>query len=243
MSRVLMIDNATLFQMLETSFLRRWGWEIVRARRGDELLEKARALPPDLILLESGPPELDAPECVAELKRDTRLQEVPIIVVAAPDEADRCSGAGADAVLTHPVQPSALEMTLCSLGRVSHRECARRSARVRVRVEALTGPLRGKAKDISRTGLFLSLREKLPLNAPVDLALKLPVAEGRGTVRAHGVVVRQVDADPESHLIPGVGVRFVELDAMTESIIDRYVNQAMIDGRTSNESFAHGEGS
>ncbi len=243
MSRVLMVDDAALFQMLETSFLRRWGWEIVRARRADELLEKARALPPDLILLEGGCPELDAPECVAALKSDPQLQAVPILVLAAPDEAGRCSDAGADAVLTLPVQPSALETALCSLGQVPHREGTRRLARVLVRVDALTGPLRGKVKDISRTGLFLSVRENLPLHAPVELALKLPVAEGPETVRAQGVVVRRVDAHPESHLIPGVGVRFVELDTITESIIDRYVNQTIIDVEPASETFAGGEGS
>ncbi len=38
------------------------------------------------------------------------------------------------------------------------------------------------------------------------------------------MVVRQVADDPQSHLISGVGVRFVDLDPRDEARIDRYVN-------------------
>ena len=49
MSRVLMVDNAALFQMLEPSFLRRGAWDIERAGHGVDLVEKARRNPPDLV--------------------------------------------------------------------------------------------------------------------------------------------------------------------------------------------------
>ena len=79
-------------------------------------------------------------------------------------------------------------------------------------------------KDISRTGLFLTLPEPLPLREIISLSLRLPGPEAEHPVRARGVVVRQVAPDPDSHLIPGVGVRFTEIDARDERRIDRYVN-------------------
>src|SRR5881409_1835322 len=64
MSRVLMVDNTGLFQILEASFLRRLGCEIVRALDGPDLIEKASACAPDLILLDADGPGIDGAECL-----------------------------------------------------------------------------------------------------------------------------------------------------------------------------------
>jgi len=86
---------------------------------------------------------------------------------------------------------------------------------------------RVRLKDISRSGLFLSLPEPLPLESPVALSLRLPGPSGERPLKARGVVVRQVPDDPDSHLIPGVGVRFVEIDPRDEERIDHYVRQTV----------------
>ena len=225
MSRVLMVDDAGLFRMLETSFLRRLGCEIVRAQNGPDLIRKATHQAPNLILLDAQKPDLDGPGCVRALKSDPALCAIPILVVTTSDGVRGCCEAGADATLARPFESTALEMALSSLGRLAHRQGPRRSASGWVRVAAPGGPRRGRLKDISRTGLFLALPEPLPLQARIGVSLRLPGPQAGRQVRAQGVVVRQVAPDPDSHLIPGVGVRFLAIDASDESYIERYVNR------------------
>ena len=225
MSRVLMLDDAGLFQLLETSFLRRLGCEIVRVSDGPQMLERARATTPDLILLDAQRPEIDGPGCLRALKSDPALRSIPVLVVTTQDGVPRACDAGADVALARPLSDGALELALCSLGRVSHRTGRRRPARIPARIASPAGDLRARVKDISRTGLFLALSPPLPVDAPLRLSLRLPGPEGSRCVEAQGVVVRQVAPDPESHLVPGVGVRFVEIDAESESIIDHYVQE------------------
>ena len=43
LSRVLVVDDAGLFRLLETSFLKRLGCEIVRANDGADVIAKAAA--------------------------------------------------------------------------------------------------------------------------------------------------------------------------------------------------------
>ena len=224
MPRILMIDDATLFRMLEESFLRRVGCTIVRAAHEAELLGKARAGAPDVILLDTEYPGFDAPSCIAALKDDPSLRSIPVLVIAVETRAPSCGAA--DATLPRPVSQGALEMALCSLGRVSHRQGSRRGARVPAQIASPQGESRGVVKDISCSGLFVALPRPLPLDAPVRLSLHLPGPDGRRRVEARGVVVRQVDDEPDSYLIPGVGVRFVGIDPLTESIIDHYVGGA-----------------
>jgi CheY-like chemotaxis protein len=219
-----MVDDADLFQMLETSFLRRFGCEIVRVTDGLQVIARARASAPDLIVLDAERPGFDGRECLRTLKSDPALRSIPVLVVTSRDEAPRACDAGADAAVARPLSGGALERALCSLGRVSHRAGRRRLARMPVRVASPTGELRARVKDISRTGLFLAVVPPLPVDAPLRLSLRLPGPEGGRSVTARGVVVRQVPPDPESHLIAGVGVRFVEIDAVSESVIDHYVD-------------------
>lgn len=228
MSRVLMVDDAGLFRLLEASFLRRLGCEIVRVDETPELLERARHDPPDLILLDADHPKLDGPECVRALKADPGLRPTPVLVVSSPEGVARCSDAGADATLARPLAPGALELALSALGRLGPRSGARRSARFPVRVVFADGsaPRRGRAKDISCTGVFLALRRTVPVDTPVILSMRLPTPGRPRRLQARGIVVRQVPDDPESHLISGIGVRFVDLEEPTAALIDGYVTQA-----------------
>ncbi len=227
MSRVLMVDDAGLFRLLEASFLRRLGCEIVRVDETPDLLDKARRSPPDLILLDADHPKLDGPECVRALKADPGLRPTPILVVSSPEGAARCSDAGADATLARPLAPGALEIALSTLGTLGPRDGTRRCARFHVRLHVPDGapPRRGRAKDISRSGLFLILHEMIPLETSLGLSMRLPGPGGPRRLRTRGIVVRQVPNDPESHLIPGLGVRFVDLEASAAALIEGYVGQ------------------
>jgi CheY-like chemotaxis protein len=229
LSRVLVVDDAGLFRMLETSFLKRLGCEIVRAHDGPDVIRKAIARGPDLILLDAQKPGLDGEQCVRALKSDPALRSIPVLVVTSADGVAGCCAAGADAALASPLARGALELALSSLGRVTQRQGRRRGAGGWVQIAGPQGVRRGRLKDISRTGLFLVLPEPLPLESPVGLSLRLPGPSGERQVRARGVVVRQVADDPDSHLIPGVGVRFVEIDPEDEERIDHFVNQTVFE--------------
>ncbi len=226
LSRVLVFDDAGLFRMLERSFVRRLGCEILRAQDGPDVIRKASARLPDLILLDAREPELDGAECVRALKAIPALHSTPVVVVTTIEEVPGCWAAGADAALARPLTPGALDRALSSLGGVAQRQGQRRAGRAWVQVAGAHGLARGRLKDISRSGLFLALREPMTETAPVAIALRLPGRAGDRTLRARGLVVRQVSPDPDSHLIPGIGVRFVEIDPADEERIDRYVNAA-----------------
>jgi two-component system, cell cycle response regulator DivK len=229
MSRVLMVDDAGLFKMLEASFLRRLGCEIQRAQDGSDIIRKATDAAPSVILLDSQRPNLDGPGCVRALKADPSLRTIPVLVVSRGDDVKACCEAGADVTLARPLEPGALEQALSSLGRLAHREGRRRSARGWVQVTRVSDSRRGRLKDISRSGLFLALSEPLPTDERIGVSLRLAGPEGWRQVRAQGVVVRKVMQDPDSHLIPGVGVRFIQIDPRDERHIEIYANGSVVE--------------
>lgn len=110
-ARILAIDDTPENLEIVSMRLSAHGYEIVTAADGEEGLAKARALRPDLILLDIMMPKLDGISMLKELKRDESLGFIPVILVTAKaDRSDIVAGldAGGDDYLTKPFDQAAL---------------------------------------------------------------------------------------------------------------------------------------
>jgi class 3 adenylate cyclase len=89
------------------------GYEnVTEAEDGREALDKLRAEPFDLVLLDIMMPEMDGYEVLTEMKSDTELRDIPVIMISALDDISsviRCIELGAADYLTKPFNPSLLK--------------------------------------------------------------------------------------------------------------------------------------
>jgi DNA-binding response OmpR family regulator len=75
------------------------------AADGDEALEKKRASPPDLVLLDMMMPGRSGIDVLREMRREPALRRVPVVVVSAwqaPGDVAAALAAGADRFLAKP---------------------------------------------------------------------------------------------------------------------------------------------
>ena len=78
--------------------------------------------------------------------------------------------------------------------------------------------------NISRGGLFIRSDKPLPLQAEVSLVLRLP--EAGVSIRATGRVVWNYDMQKgTSRIIPGSGIRFVDMSASDRATLESYLKQ------------------
>lgn len=109
--RILVVDdNETNRDILETR-LTASGYEVVQAGDGEEALIAARKHLPDLILLDIMMPKINGIDVCRELKSDSTLPFIPIVLLTAKGETDDVVmglDAGADEYLTKPVEHAAL---------------------------------------------------------------------------------------------------------------------------------------
>lgn len=105
MSTILVVDDEPGIRRVLSSFLRASSHTIVEAADGREALERFRADPPDLVLLDIGLPDLDGLEVLRQMRM---IADVPtLLVTARAEEMDKIIGlsVGADDYITKPFSP------------------------------------------------------------------------------------------------------------------------------------------
>ncbi|HKX63018.1 MAG TPA: response regulator transcription factor [Verrucomicrobiae bacterium] len=116
--KILVVDDEPDAVELVEFNLKANGYDVVTATDGEEALEKARAVIPDLIVLDLMLPEVDGTEVCKILRRDPRTQAIPIIMLTAKAaEIDRVLGLelGADDYVTKPFSPRELVLRVKKL--------------------------------------------------------------------------------------------------------------------------------
>lgn len=95
--------------------LKNAGFEVTTATDGQEALEKARSIEPDVILLDLMLPEVDGLEVCKILRRNATTADIPIVMLTAKaSEVDRVLGLelGADDYITKPFSPREVVLRL-----------------------------------------------------------------------------------------------------------------------------------
>jgi sigma-B regulation protein RsbU (phosphoserine phosphatase) len=114
-ARVLVVDDAAVDRDTLSRHVQREGYVVDTAGQGGEALEKLRAEPFDLVLLDVHLPDMDGPRFLEALRSDAELAHVPVIVVSAVDDSDvlaQCLDLGADDYLPKLFRPAMLRARL-----------------------------------------------------------------------------------------------------------------------------------
>lgn len=106
--RALVVDDEPALADVVSSYLTRDGFEVEVAHRGEDALERARSLDPDVVVLDLGLPGIDGLEVCRQLR--TFSDCYVIMLTARADELDTLVGlsVGADDYLTKPFSPREL---------------------------------------------------------------------------------------------------------------------------------------
>ena len=111
MSTILCIEDDADHRLMVHTILTSMGFATAQARNGGDGVAVAKAIKPDLILLDLYMPKMDGFGVMKSLKEDPRTRSIPIIVVSAwlsGDHRQRALEAGAMDIVGKPYDPEAL---------------------------------------------------------------------------------------------------------------------------------------
>ena len=97
-------DEPSLRELIRVSL--DGAYSFAEADDGEESLEIARRLKPDVVILDMMMPRLSGLEVLTELRRDEALSDIRVIVLTAqPSARDEALREGADLVMVKPFEP------------------------------------------------------------------------------------------------------------------------------------------
>ena len=117
---ILVVDDSKANRMMLAHAVEKQGHQVTTAQDGRQalaLLRSAQAGPFDVILLDILMPEMDGYQVLEQVKGDSALRHIPVIMISALDEMDsvtRCIEMGATDYLPKPFNPALLQARLNS---------------------------------------------------------------------------------------------------------------------------------
>ncbi|MCD8554143.1 response regulator [Seleniivibrio sp.] len=111
MMRVLIADDELRLRKVVALHLKKSGFDVYEAGNGQQAVEMAKELVPDVIVLDVMMPEKTGLEACAEIKSVPELASIPVVLLTAMAESDdikKGRDAGADEYLTKPFSPKEL---------------------------------------------------------------------------------------------------------------------------------------
>jgi two-component system, cell cycle response regulator DivK len=108
---VLVVEDYPDAREMYSEYLRFSGFRVAEARNGEEALEKAFTLGPDVILMDLALPLMDGWEATRRLKSDPRTAQILVVALTGHALAGHQEGArraGCDSFVTKPCLPDEL---------------------------------------------------------------------------------------------------------------------------------------
>ncbi len=113
--RILVVDDDEANRDVLSRRVRSQGAEVEVAASGKEALEILRAGTFDAVLLDVMMPDMNGYEVLREMKADTSLRDIPVVMISALNQVEstvRCIQLGAEDYLTKPFDPTLLRARL-----------------------------------------------------------------------------------------------------------------------------------
>jgi len=108
---ILVVDDYQDAREMYAEYLQFSGFRVAEAKNGNEAVEQAFALKPDLILMDLSLPGMDGWEATRRLKADEATKHIPIVALTGHALAGASEGArkaGCDSFVTKPCLPDDL---------------------------------------------------------------------------------------------------------------------------------------
>ncbi|MFZ0034737.1 MAG: response regulator [Sedimentisphaerales bacterium] len=108
--KILVVDDETDLLKVTLLRLKKTGYEAFGCADGWGVLDLARKIIPDLIILDVYLPVISGDHVAKILKKDDQLKHIPIILISASTRIldEKTWASGADAYLTKPFEPEQL---------------------------------------------------------------------------------------------------------------------------------------
>jgi CheY-like chemotaxis protein len=114
---ILVVDDFDDTRVLLRTWLGKKGFRVVEAKNGNQAIDAAERIRPNLIIMDVEMPEMDGLDATRKIRKLANLEDVPIVAVSAygADQfREAALAAGCDEYVATPFEPDELERIIRS---------------------------------------------------------------------------------------------------------------------------------
>ena len=115
LTRVMVVDDSVTVRKVTSRLLERNGYETVVAKDGVDAMAILQDYTPDVMLLDIEMPRMDGFELASQVRHDSRLRDVPIVMITSrtgDKHRDRAHALGVQRYMGKPFQETELMSTI-----------------------------------------------------------------------------------------------------------------------------------
>lgn len=220
MKKILIVSKSDSFLERNSTLLRRSEFAIYAVKNSAQVIDFLAEEGADLILVDVQLEDMDGNVCCEMIRRETGHDNVRMILVCHddPDEFNRLSSCGADALIARPIKPLQLVKTVGQFLTVHMIRSRRVSLRVRVISKKESVEFYCISHNISVTGMLIETSYFLEIGSLIQCFFNIP---GSLQVETEGEVVRTARTIEGAHLY---GIQYTNLDRQFRKEIDKYIS-------------------
>jgi len=220
---LLIVDDVDLFIQLQISHLGPKRFDIHTARNGNQGLEMARSVKPDLILLDLLMPDMNGDQVCRILKGDPETSSIPVVLVSSGTREHSRSiidSSGCDGLIFKPVRRDLLLSVVASLLKTNLRLFERVEVTIQCSVKMNDKEYPATIHSLSGTGAFVELEHHVVRGDLLEMKFALPPLTDAISVRAGAVIWY---GSLKENGPTGAGVQFLTISAESQNRVSEYV--------------------
>ncbi len=206
--KILIADGNTKMLTMLKSFLEVRDFKIFTTTSAGDIMDLAREIQPDLVIMDFEMEEMNAEEVCRRLKRNDSTQRISVMITTGrePEKIKaQCLLAGATAIVRKAEGRDALLRNVTQVLGLVKRAHVRTSCDFRVGIEDGGELVEGVAQNISQSGLYLTTRTILQGGTALRLSFELPGVGERLEILSEVVRIESLVGG-----LYGYGIQFLE---------------------------------
>jgi len=229
--KVIIADDNQTFLMYMGILLKRFGFTVLPAENGLEVLKLLKLCEPDVIILDVWLGGVDGTSILRYIKEDRLTSNIPVIMVSSDSTSSivkKCKSLGCAGYLKKPVKLDQLHDVLetCVFSQIRKK---RKHLRISLN-KKVTVVLNGVQHELytetlSEKGIFIRKKDPFPVGSQVDVVLPLDNAE---TMKLKGEViyVKGLFGDI-MNVPPGMGIEFRKISKSKSKTLRNFIKREL----------------
>jgi CheY-like chemotaxis protein len=222
MKKIIVTEDISSALERESSFLERSGIRIYPVPSNPEALELHRSEGADLIVANLRDEGMAGDELCSVIRGNEPTRNVSVILLSpeTPEDLERCSDCGANAVVGIPVNTTVLLQEAHQLLNVALRKSCRVPVSIRLTGTSREKPFTGGAENVSASGMMFTADAILYEGDTVTCSFTLP---GETPMRTAAEIVRVIEKEAGGGNL--YGIAFSDPTARVFSALEEFVER------------------